>query len=209
MDEKDLFWLAGLLEGEGSFQKPTPCEPNHPRITINMTDYDVVKHVAELFEVKYIHTRKYKVEHWKDSYATLLKGKRAVRLMFRLYPLMGERRKQQIEAAIDAKPTIEEYETTDENWFFWIAGLLEGEGYFHLRKRGKERSEQPHIYLKMTDEDIVKRYADSFNITYYGPYTPSGIKNKSGYKPFFEASLLGAQAIKIMQQLRPFMSNRR
>jgi len=53
MDEQDLYWLAGLLEGEGSFLKPAPCEPKHPRVALCMTDFDIVMRAANLFGVNY------------------------------------------------------------------------------------------------------------------------------------------------------------
>ena len=80
MDRKDLYWLAGLLEGEGSFQKPAPCEPKYPRITIKMTNRDIIERVAALFERNYIHTRKHSRLDWKDSHGTLVKGKRPFKL---------------------------------------------------------------------------------------------------------------------------------
>ncbi len=53
MDERILHWLAGLLEGEGSFLKPPPSAPNTPRITLQMTDEDVVQRVQEIFDLTY------------------------------------------------------------------------------------------------------------------------------------------------------------
>lgn len=50
MDRKDLYWLAGLLEGESSFQKPMHSEPKYPRLKLSMNDYDIVEKVATFLE---------------------------------------------------------------------------------------------------------------------------------------------------------------
>ena len=48
MNERDeFFWLVGLLEGEGSFMPAPPSEPTRPRISIQMTDEDVLSRVAQ------------------------------------------------------------------------------------------------------------------------------------------------------------------
>ncbi len=90
MEENDLFWLAGLLEGEGSFMKPMPSEPNRPRISLHMTDKDVIDRVNHLFNLTYAHAKiDPRNESWKTSYRTVIRGKKAVSTMSRLYPLMG------------------------------------------------------------------------------------------------------------------------
>ena len=48
----DLMWLAGLLEGEGSFLMARNIVAGkvyrYPKITVNMTDRDVIEHAAEV-----------------------------------------------------------------------------------------------------------------------------------------------------------------
>jgi hypothetical protein len=102
MDERDLYWLAGLLEGEGSFVAGPPSSPNRPRIQISMTDQDVVERVAAFFGIQYIQVRRQGKEgqNWKTAYNVFLRGKRAIALMKILYPLMGKRRRKQIEHAL-------------------------------------------------------------------------------------------------------------
>lgn len=95
----DLLWLAGLMEGEGSFLKASPSAPNSPRMSVNMTDRDVIERVAALFCASVTLHRRQKPHH-KDSYFTFLKGTRAVILMRKLKPLMGIRRQRQIDGAL-------------------------------------------------------------------------------------------------------------
>lgn len=45
----------------------------------------------------------------------------------------------------------------DQNQFFWLAGLLEGEGCFSVRQDGQRRS--PKVLINMTDKDVIERVA--------------------------------------------------
>lgn len=100
-DENQHYWLAGLLEGEGSFLPPPPSAPNRPAIQIAMTDEDVLARAAELLGVSY-HRWQRKNPQAKASFQAALRGRRAVELMKQLYPLMGQRRRQQIDRALAA-----------------------------------------------------------------------------------------------------------
>lgn len=86
METQDLRWLAGLLEGEGSFCAGPPNRPNNPRIELAMTDRDVLDRVASLFQVQYIgeRHRTYRGKVLKPLYTISLRGKRSVSLMYRL-----------------------------------------------------------------------------------------------------------------------------
>ena len=42
----ELHWLAGLLEGEGSFMTGPPSSPGLPVIAVNMTDQDVMARIG-------------------------------------------------------------------------------------------------------------------------------------------------------------------
>lgn len=88
----DLYWLAGLLEGEGWFGR------NHyttPTIKVSMTDLDVVQRVATLFgNAVTVEKRPPDPRHpkAKPAWSTTIYGHRAVEWMRVLQPLMGERR---------------------------------------------------------------------------------------------------------------------
>lgn len=100
IEKRTLYWLAGLLEGEGSFRKPAPSAPNQPIISVQMTDQDVIERVAACFGTKAKFIRS-KHERHKDSYVAIVRGRRAVEMMRLLYPLMSNRRRQQIDSALD------------------------------------------------------------------------------------------------------------
>jgi len=102
----ELHWLAGLLEGEGSFLHGPPSKPNCPRITVQMTDLDVIQRCSTLMGVPYKNARNDKRNpKWKRAWALQLGNYRAVALMQRLHPLMGARRQAQIDRAlVDYRP---------------------------------------------------------------------------------------------------------
>jgi hypothetical protein len=95
-------WLAGLLEGEGSFLRGIPSAPGVPVVALSMTDLDVVQRVADMLNIRYIHVKLRTRENpaWRPAYRVKLTGQRAVDLMHQLRPMMGERRQAQIDAAL-------------------------------------------------------------------------------------------------------------
>lgn len=100
MDNCEFMWLVGLLEGEGSFMKGPPSQPNQPIITITSTDEDVIVKVAVMWDVKY-HSQKIRKSHWKQPFVCRIRGFRAVEWMKKLRPHMSERRKRQIDKVFD------------------------------------------------------------------------------------------------------------
>lgn len=100
MTEIEFSWLAGILEGEGSFIKGPKSMPNQPAISIQMTDEDIIQRVAKMFGTSYCRSDRGLDKGWKPAYRTMLRGEPAVLLMQILYPLMGKRRQNQISDAI-------------------------------------------------------------------------------------------------------------
>ena len=95
MKKTELHWLAGLLEGEGSFQF---TKRNAVVVSLGMTDRDVVYRAAEYFG-KPIHKEERPLGR-KVVYRTQCYGSHALALMMTIYGLMGERRKSQIKKVL-------------------------------------------------------------------------------------------------------------
>lgn len=91
LNTSDIYWLAGLLEGEGCFG----LSSGSARISLNMTDLDVVKKVASLFKTSIKYSKKY--PNRKQVYRVEIFSNTAAGWMMTLYPLMGERRQKTIE----------------------------------------------------------------------------------------------------------------
>lgn len=84
----------------------------------------------------------------------------------------------------------------------WLSGILEGEGWFGER-RGEGRSPRPIIALKMCDRDIVERVAKLF-----GGKAVTLTRREIGRNQFTTRAQ-GEDAISIMQQILPWMGERR
>ena len=94
----DLFWLVGLIEGEGTFDGGPPAD-RPPAIAVVMTDRDVIDRVARLWDRGTIRQRP-RLSQYKDPFATRIRGARAAEWMRLLYPLLGERRQARIVRAL-------------------------------------------------------------------------------------------------------------
>jgi len=83
----DLLWLAGLLEGEGTFDAH---KRKYPRIRVGMTDRDVVGRAATLMGTRV--RLSLKAFPQKPTWHAEMQGPRAADLMEALLPYMGARR---------------------------------------------------------------------------------------------------------------------
>lgn len=101
-----IHWLAGLLEGEGSFYLQTHhrlsrklgYHPKHAIIKVGMTDRDVVERAHNILGSTHkIESSKYTINSGKIMYVSKLSGNAAIQWMMTLYSLMGNRRKLKIE----------------------------------------------------------------------------------------------------------------
>jgi hypothetical protein len=95
----EIAWLAGLLEGEGSFMPGPPSNPRMPIVCLAMNDADVMARVGRLLGRKVVPLRR-RSEHWQQSYQLRVQGAKAVSWMTLLRPLMGSRRQAQIDRAL-------------------------------------------------------------------------------------------------------------
>src|SRR4051794_3082681 len=99
ISDHDLHWLAGLIEGEGTFLAGPPSAPRTPAVVLSMVDRDIVERAGTLLgvSVQVVPSRR---ENWRTAYCLRVRGARAVLWMNRLRPLMGARRREQIGRAI-------------------------------------------------------------------------------------------------------------
>ena len=89
---------------------------------------------------------------------------------------------------------------TYEQETLWLAGLLEGEGYF-----GKQsNSNSVVVQLLMTDEDVVRHAAIVMKANVHLA-RDARVNRKAAYRAF----CCGENAINLMARLLPFMGTRR
>lgn len=99
VSSEELHWLAGLLEGEGSFLTGPPSAPRYPVVALQMTDEDVVARVAAMFGRKPGRWQPREIRH-QETHLVRITGAKAVAWMLALRPLMGQRRRMQIDRAV-------------------------------------------------------------------------------------------------------------
>jgi hypothetical protein len=88
-------YLAAWLEGEGHFG--THRRDEYPVITASSTDEDIAAHIGQLMGADVSATRHRNNPKWKPFWSITLGGERAKELAKRLYPMMGLRRRRQID----------------------------------------------------------------------------------------------------------------
>ena len=93
--EEDIAWLVGILEGEGSFCKVQ----GRVCLSLGMNDEDVVSKAAKMMGISY-HVTTYGPNKTRRYSFMILGRARAGRIMGTIYPLMGERRRGQIQKAL-------------------------------------------------------------------------------------------------------------
>jgi biotin operon repressor len=104
--EAETAWMAGVLEGEGCFHRvqssrvlrATGERPWAPVVTVQMTDEDVIRRLADVMRcnpdrVKQVKAR---VGH-KDTWRFTLTGWPAIEVMDACYPWLGARRRARID----------------------------------------------------------------------------------------------------------------
>jgi hypothetical protein len=99
MEQTEIAWLAGLLEGEGSFQcvqasKARP-QSRHLTCTLGMTDEDVVRRAGVLMDAPSIYEQN-PAPPRKKVFIIGISGYKAERVMKLILPYMGIRRRDKI-----------------------------------------------------------------------------------------------------------------
>ena len=93
MKDADLYWLAGLCEGEAYFgSRP---DTGNARLSIEATDRDVIGRAATLLDGK-VRARLQRNERSKPTFVVEVTGDKAIRAMEELLPFMGARRSTKI-----------------------------------------------------------------------------------------------------------------
>jgi hypothetical protein len=214
-----LYWLAGILEGEGTFMSGPPSRPNAPVVRISMTDRDVVERSAALLDRAVTPVRARKA-HYKPPFITQLRGTDAVDLMLAVRPVLGPERTAQIDRVLAGwkprqmrSPTVARFPVldgldgsanTDPRALNWLAGLLEGEGTF-VSTCDKKGNCYPVISINMCDGSVVRSAAKLLE----APSVALREARKAEWRPTFVAQVGGAHAAEWMKRLRPFMGRRR
>jgi intein/homing endonuclease len=91
-EQEQICWVAGLFEGEGSVYK----QKGRLRVSIEMTDLDVIETVQKLFGGS-VSKRIPKKSHWKISWKwRLTNNKESTAFLIKILPFLHERRTARI-----------------------------------------------------------------------------------------------------------------
>lgn len=97
-DLRELYWAAGFIEGEGYFGCSKDMRGRNfasPKITVSQKSLEPLNRLSALFgKAGMYRCKRSGVTNWT------LYGNRAIGVMMTLWPLMSERRREQIEKAI-------------------------------------------------------------------------------------------------------------
>lgn len=115
----DVIWLAGLLEGEGSF---TIGKNKTPRLVLQMTDADIVEKAGKLFESSVWNSKRLTKGN-KSVYACGVAGITAIEWMRILKPYLGQRRQKQIIDVVSKWLERKSYNKEDNNFWKGVFGL--------------------------------------------------------------------------------------
>lgn len=104
----DLSWVAGIMEGEGSFflarrQRKARNTYVYPKVSVEMCDEDVIQTIKCVLGSGNVTTstrNKNRNEGWKISYKLTWEGSSAVKIMELLLPLMHSRRSNKIKEVL-------------------------------------------------------------------------------------------------------------
>jgi len=97
----DRAWIAGLLEGEGSFVANRGAQSSYPVIKVEMCEQEVIERAARLLDTR-VWVVPPRTEGWRPTYVAQIAGHRAAQWMRALRPYMGLRRAAAIDAALSA-----------------------------------------------------------------------------------------------------------
>jgi hypothetical protein len=100
ISQREMAWLAGLIEGEGCFGWN---KSNFGSITIGMSDRDVIERAAVILgKTEKIHERTLRsgAIGKKPLFYVRVTGTRAIGWMMTLYSFMGQRRQEKIRAVL-------------------------------------------------------------------------------------------------------------
>ncbi len=104
LDDGDIGWVAGIVEGEGCFmwhyRRASVGNPS-PRFQLQMNDRDVVDRFAELVgQGNAVCRQSRRSPQRHDLHRLTLDGAKCVDLMVLVRPWMGERRRKKIDALL-------------------------------------------------------------------------------------------------------------
>lgn len=204
LDPPTTAWLAGLIDGEGSFT----ARGHRIACSVVMTDRDVIDQLYGVVGAGTVVELSARPPRAKTPYLWRLQRNEEVQVLAEaIGPLLSVRRRARLtELGLkvgQAKSLLTPEGLANREAAAWVAGLLEAEGSFYrLERRGViER----RILLEMTDVDVVDRYAV---LTKARRYTVAS--RRVGWSPTERAIIYRkSDCFAVVDAVRPWLLSRR
>lgn len=197
LPDESTQWVAGLLEGEGSFL----TQGYRRVISCVMTDGDVIAQLRATIGVGRVYLPTSRQAHHKQAHMLVVGRKsEATALASKLYPYMSSRRKTQISVMLDGIAPSQ-IDNSPMGWA-WLAGVYEGEGTLSLRKSGGAT-----LAITSTDKDTVDSvYAVSGKGKVHGVRPPV----KEGWKSTHTYAVYDIPSVRyVTDNIYPYLGERR
>lgn len=159
MDIKNIYWLAGLLEGEGYFASRKSKDVYYcPVISIQMTDSDIIYRAKSIMGgtasvTSYIPSN----EKYKVKYTYSIQGDLAIQWMMTLYPLLGDRRKAKVKEVILSWKNYQRGNRSNHSEYCLKGHHISGENMYLYTKDGRE-----YRSCRTCRSHYNKTYSDKF-----------------------------------------------
>jgi hypothetical protein len=101
-----IVWIAGLIEGEGTFYLN---KGRYPVVAVIMTDEDIIKRCKEFTGIGSVRGPYLPYNSKKPLWSWKVSGRKAAALMMTILPLMGEKRQTKIKECLEVWKTVREW----------------------------------------------------------------------------------------------------
>ncbi len=96
MNDKELGWAAGIIDGEGciSINKNLKGIGYTIRLSVNMTHMKTIDNLQKIFKLGSINFVPARCKQWKDTYRWEVSGRNAIEIIKLVYPLLITKEEQ-------------------------------------------------------------------------------------------------------------------
>lgn len=205
MTSVELSWLAGIVEGEGTFSRPGRTG----QVRVIMTDHDVVRRLAAVTGLGVIRERPRRQAHYRIAWDWHVVRQASVKfLACALAPLLLDRRRAAVGELLaglggELPAPVALSSGSPEAWA-WLAGLVEGEGWILPGPSSQRR--QPVIGVESTDLDVIQRLEALAGVGQISALR----RQKPGWKPSWRWTVTNrADANLFLTAISPLLGERR
>jgi hypothetical protein len=193
--EPHIPWLAGVLQGHGSFGvnfKETTSSP-YSYLSVQLVDQELLSYIAFLFDSNVSMSQSSQHPEWQPlARTTLLQKDKLAWLMPRLLPYLSPKKQTQVQQTAMTpylfdqtkslfassslpEPHAKENSPNDlkillDSEAQWLTGFMEARGHIHFDRRSTIPS--PGVVIKSSDKDVIAYVSLLLNQPYTEKHLP-------------------------------------